>query len=512
VADGSVIVIGGGIAGLASGIYAQANGFDATVLEMHTLPGGLCTSWGRQGYCFDGCIHWFVGGKSDAPFHALWEEVGATDGLELIAHDRLSSIRDSEGNELVLWADLERLASSMREKWPEEGAGIKELVDGSRAMVKAGSVLPDVPPDMMGPMDGLKMLLKAGSTLSKMRKYQSTSMREIGGLFADPFLQRAVRLAVTEPRMSALAVLSTLGWFDEGDANWVAGGSLGLARKLEKRLLDLGGTISYRAKVETILVEDDRAVGVRLSDGTELRADHVIGAADGHAEIFDMLGGRYADAHIRELYDTLEPFPPIIQVSLGVDRDLSGEPWSVVQLLDEGTEIGGSRVEAIWSHHYSYDPSMAPAGKSAITTIFGADLAHWESLKAQGREVYDSAKDDVARQVIDLVDRAYPGIRDKVEVIDVATPTTYIRYTGNWKASFEGWLLSPENSKAAGMAGLPRKLTGLGNFVMAGQWVWPGGGLPSGVLTGRWAVQTICADVGKRFVAPRSAKRDRSGT
>ena len=40
-AEGSVIVIGGGIAGLASGIYAQANGYDTTVFEMHTLPGGL---------------------------------------------------------------------------------------------------------------------------------------------------------------------------------------------------------------------------------------------------------------------------------------------------------------------------------------------------------------------------------------------------------------------------------------------------------------------------------------
>ena len=185
------------------------------------------------------------------------------------------------------------------------------------------------------------------------------------------------------------------------------------------------------------------------------------------------------------------------------DRDLSGEPWSVVLLLDDGTEIAGTRVDSLWTHHYSYDPSMAPAGKASITTIFAADLAYWERLQAQGREAYNAEKDAVARQVIGLVERAYPGIRDKIEVIDVATPTTYVRYTGNWRASFEGWLLSPKNTKAVGMSGLPRKLPGLSNFVMAGQWVWPGGGLPSGVLTGRWAVQTICADAGKGFVAPR---------
>jgi hypothetical protein len=63
--------------------------------------------------------------------------------------------------------------------------------------------------------------------------------------------------------------------------------------------------------------------------------------------------------------------------------------------------------------------------------------------------------------------------------------------------------------KTVGMGGLPRKLPGLSNFVMAGQWVWPGGGLPSGVLTGRWAVQTICAHAGRRFTAPRQVARAR---
>ena len=502
-AQGSVIVIGGGIAGLASGIYARANGYKTTVFEMHSLPGGLCTSWDREGYVFDGCIHWFVGGKAGTAFRPIWDEVGATD-LELIPHDRLSSVRDLHGNELVLWADLERLERAMLEKWPAEKAAIKELVEGSRAMAKAGSILPDSPPDMMGAFDGLKMLVKSGSALLKMRKYQMLSMDDFSKAFSDPFLRNAIRNAVMEPRFSAMGVLGTLGWFDAGDASWVGGGSLGLARKLEKRLVDLGGTIAYRSKVDRILVENDRAVGVRLADGTEHRADYVIGAADGHATIFEMLEGRYADDRIRSLYDKLEPFSPIIQVSLGVDRDMSAEPWSVVLLLGRGYRIAGTHVAAVWTHHYSYDAAMAPAGKSSLTTIFGADLDHWQRLKEQGRDAYNAAKDDVARQVIDLVERAYPGTRDKIEVVDVATPTTYVRYTGNWRGSIEGWLLSPENAKAAGPGGLPRKLPGLSNFCMAGQWVWPGGGLPSAVLTGRWAGQTLCADAGHAFVAPRT--------
>jgi phytoene dehydrogenase-like protein len=501
-ADSSVIVVGGGIAGLASGIYAQANGWDTTIFEMHDSPGGLCTSWRRHGYVFDGCIHWFVGGKPDSEFRPLWDEVGATDGLGLVAHDRVCSIRDLTGNEVVLWSDIDRLEAALLDRWPSDAPGIRELVRGARFMARSSLDLPDAPPDMMRFADTLKMLVTSLPSLVGTRKYQLMSAKELGRLFNDRFLRRAVTYSMTEPRVSAMALLGTLGWCDSGDANWVVGGSLPLARKLEKRLLDLGGRVSYGCKVERIIVENDRAVGVRLTGGIEHRADYVISAADGHATIFDLLGGEYADHRIRELYTSLEPYRPLIQVSLGVDRDLAAEPWSVVVLLDEGTRIAGAPVDAIWTHHYCYDPSMAPIGKSVVTTVFFADFEHWERLAARSRSAYDAEKAEVAARVIDLVDHAYPGIRESVEVIDVATPMTYVRYTGNWRGSYEGWLPSPENTKLLGDRGMPRTMPGLSGFVMAGQWLWPGGGLPSGVLTGRWAVQTICADAGRPFRPP----------
>jgi len=46
----SIVIIGAGIAGLSTGCYAQINGYDTTILEMHDKPGGMCTSWTRKGY------------------------------------------------------------------------------------------------------------------------------------------------------------------------------------------------------------------------------------------------------------------------------------------------------------------------------------------------------------------------------------------------------------------------------------------------------------------------------
>jgi phytoene dehydrogenase-like protein len=53
-----IMIIGGGIAGLSAGCYAQMNGYRTEIFEMHNLLGGLCTAWNRQGYIFDSCIYY----------------------------------------------------------------------------------------------------------------------------------------------------------------------------------------------------------------------------------------------------------------------------------------------------------------------------------------------------------------------------------------------------------------------------------------------------------------------
>ena len=97
--------------------------------------------------------------------------------------------------------------------------------------------------------------------------------------------------------------------------------------------------------------------------------------------------------------------------------------------------------------------------------------------------------------MVGVLDRRFPGLAGLVEMVDVATPMTFERYTGNWKASFEGWLPTPANLTTE----MRKTLPGLEGFYMAGQWVAPGGGLPSGLMTGRQVVQLICHKDKRRF-------------
>ena len=78
----------------------------------------------------------------------------------------------------------------------------------------------------------------------------------------------------------------------------------------------------------------------------------------------------------------------------------------------------------------------------------------------------------------------------------MATPMTWVRYTGNWRGSYEGWLLTPKTF----MTSMSKTLPGLDNFYMAGQWVNPGGGMPSAAMSGSHTIQIICKKDKKEFV------------
>jgi phytoene dehydrogenase-like protein len=111
-------------------------------------------------------------------------------------------------------------------------------------------------------------------------------------------------------------------------------------------------------------------------------------------------------------------------------------------------------------------------------------------LREGDKAKYDTEKERVAHDVIRIFEERFPAAKGKIEVVDVATPASVIRYTGNWKGSMEGWLMTP----AIGIRQLPLILPGLKDFYMVGQWVSPGGGLPSGLLTARNVSRRVCRD------------------
>jgi len=357
----------------------------------------------------------------------------------------------------------------------------------------------DKPQELYSLIDGIKMV-KMLPFLMFVRKWGKISTVDYTRRFKNPFLREVFSMCSREEISdnAVLDLLMALAWLHQKEAGYVIGGALALVDYIQQRYLDLGDKLHLRARVEKILVENDKAVGIRLEDGTEHRGDMVISAADGHTSIFDMLDGKYIDDKIRSYYENLQLFPPLIYIGLGVARKFDDVPPSVTGLtfpLENPVIIAGKEHKTLGVLICNFDPTLAPEGKTVIKVQFNTDYDYWERLNKEP-ERYKAEKEQIADTVVVLLDKRFPGLSAQVEMCDVATPMTWVRYTGNWKGSSEGWMITKDNF----MMVMPKTLPHLENFYMAGQWVNPGGGMPTAILSGNHTIQCICKKDKKKFV------------
>lgn len=495
-AEKSIIIIGAGIAGLAAGCYAQMNGYRSRIFELHDLPGGLCTAWERKGYIFDGCIHYLFGSGEGQPFNQMWHELGAAQNRPMIDHEVYQHISDGQ-HRLIVYADPDRLERHMLDISPEDARHIRAFCNGVRQFTRFDmSAMYAKPRPLMNALDWRDYGMKMMPFLLPMLRWATVPAGGFAQRFRHPFLRRAIAQMFSWEEAPVMMGMSLLAYMHTHNAGFPAGGSLAFARALEKRYLDLGGQIIYSAQVEKILTENGRATGVRLYNDEVHTADVVISAADGRRTIFDMLDGQYVSPKIRRMYDGHLPMHSQVQVSLGVNRDLSAEPHWTTYLLDEPLLVIGEERREVGVQHYCFDPGLAPKGKSSVVVMMRSNYAYWQHI--YGRRLYDSEQRQVSGILLDLMERWYPCIRDDVEFVDEATPLSYERYTGNWMGSTCGWLMTRETMPML-IRGVDKRLPGLSNFYMAGQWVEPGGSVPLAAASGRSVVQLICHADGKPF-------------
>jgi phytoene dehydrogenase-like protein len=343
--------------------------------------------------------------------------------------------------------------------------------------------------------------LKALPGLFAKLRWLTPTMQKFGQRFSDPFLKKAFPLLVySMPEAPLFIHLVRHAYGVNGAVQWPVGGALRFALSIEKRYKDLGGEVAYDSRVEKILVENGRAAGVRLADGTEHRADIVISNADGRKTIMDMLEGKYLNEKVRaECTEPPDETAWSAHVFLGVRRDLSAEPSAMIMLLDKPATIAGHSADTLEMQIYGFDKTMAPAGKGIIKAELFAKYSHWKALAAD-KQRYEDEKQRVAGQVLDVLERRFPGIRNEVETVDVPTQITWERYMGGT----HGFANMPKKKASiwSGLSGSGGDMTlpGLNGFYFVGVWASLAGSLFGNALSGRRAIQALCKREGKKFM------------
>lgn len=481
-----IVIVGAGIAGLSAGVYARRAGFSVEILEKHTIPGGLCTSWRRGGYLFEGGMHWLTGSSEKLALNRVWKEVGALqENNPIFNKDPFYTLIDGD-RQLHLYRDVDKIERHFIQFSPEDEKAVRRLCADIRCFLPVHMVVKDIP--------FLKTRHPARSVLPECLAMAPAGLRfsrlcnQSLDEYVSQFKSRDIRvllLSVIGYRYNALSLVYTLASFASGDCGYPDGGSLRFARNIADTFERLGGTIRYRQTVEKVAVEDGRVTGV-YAGGDFVPADAVIVSADAMQAVGKLFEPPLLEPWTKKLRRVVVTEQNMF-VGIGVQADLRDLPRAIVFPLEKPFAAGGLEFSEIRVNNYALYPDHSPEGCTALTCLLiGDSYEFWKAAKENG--TYRQEKDRLAHDFLERLEHFIPQIQGRVTVVDVATPMTYERYCD----SFHGSWMSVWKPRARSFHFLTKtKIRGL---YFAGQRTMMPGGLPVAVTTARSAVQYLCRD------------------
>ncbi len=487
-----LIIVGAGISGLTAGVYALQSGFDVTIYESHTIPGGASTSWRRKGYLFEGGMHWLTGSSPKTPINKIWREVGALDDDVTIYNRDPFMVIEQDGQTAYLYRDLDKLRQHFTEISPEDEKEIIKFCGDIKKFTKVTMPLSDlkdlkVKNKSTFSLFGLLGMLPA---LPRISFYTKQSSKEFAERFRSPILQN-ILMNIAGPDYNATAMAFTMATLASGDGGYPEGGSLSMAARMAKRFEALGGKIQYKKEVNKVLVQNGAACGVIIND-EEVKADAVIVTQDTLVAIDTLFDPPIQEPWAQKMRNSIIPVLNTF-ISVGVEADLSDVPESLSFITDEPLLCGGVQEHSIGLNNYAGYKGYAPKGCTALTCIISGDsYDFWKACKENG--TYQVEKQKLAEAFINILAKKYPQTTGKIAVWDVATPLTYERYLHSYKGSWMSIM-----GKGSKMESYPSKPESIKNVYFAGQRIMVPGGLPVAAETGRKAVQYLCRDTNTIF-------------
>lgn len=494
--DYDAVIIGSGLGGLACAAAFARQGFRPLVIEQHDKVGGYATAFSRPGgFTFDVSLHSTTVGERNGVSNLIWGFPEITD-VEFIPHPNLfraiypdHDIRAQQKNPAAFVAMLASL-------FPDEKEGIAALFD-----------------DMKGLADNIGRLANAKGQvdMSKFpvefpflfKFHQWTWGQMVDARIKNPRLKAIIsaqwgyyglppsKLSCFYYALPFMGYLSAGGFYPKGRSQNI---SNAFARFIESH----GGKILLNTKVEKILIQDGSASGVGTAGGKTFTAKAVVSNASPFTTFGTMIKDQSLVADYKAKWSQYSVSMSSFQVFLGLKEDLvrkagiadseifyepSYDPDAgYATALNADVEHGGFGLSLYDNIFEGY----SPAGKNTINILTLQGYDHWEKFEkdyfAGEKRAYRKEKERMAEILIHKVEKALlPGLSAAIEVKEIGTPLTNIRYTGTPRGAIYGWDQTVNNSGSMRVG----HVTPVKNLFLAGAWTKPGHGygavIPSGL-------------------------------
>jgi len=502
-----VIVIGSGLGGLSAAAALARQGFRALVLEKHNIPGGYATMFKRPGgFNFDVSLHSTSVPETDGRRHIT----GFPEITDIEFHPHPSTFRAIYPDYDITCpqADPDAYIAELKKLFPAESSGIDSLFETMRGINTDIAKLSS----NKGEIDYSRFPFDFPYLF---RAYSQPWGQIVDSIITDPKLRSIINVqwgyyGLPPSKLSSIYyALPFMGYLENG-GYYPKGGSQVISDAFVRFIEERGGKVMLKTEVAEILVKDSAAYGVRTADGKTYTARAVISNANAYDTFHKLMTPGDNLAEYLSRMDGYTVSLSSFQVWLGLKRDLVGK----LGLKD--TEIFYSNsyddeaafnamVEGRIKDHDGFGLTLydnlyrgySPEGKNTINIITLMGYDYWKKYETDyfdgNKDAYKDDKKRIADILIDRVEKKLmPGLRDAIEVREIGTPLTNVRYTGNYRGAIYGWDQTLDNA-------MPNRLpqtTPINNLYLSSAWTQPGGGYGGVIHSGLRCFGEVMKDWG----------------
>ena len=484
-----VIVIGSGIGGLTAAGMLARYGKRVLVCESHGIAGGAAHSFRRRGFEFDSGPSFYCGlgdqRPSLNPLRQVLDVLG--ESLEVVPYDPMGHYHFPEGT-FAVYSNAEKYREAVAQITPQ---GAKELEQFEKRLLPLYEALRDIPTLALRADWQLVPILLSRylPSLFKMLPLLGIIQGSVGDVMdkevRDPWVRRLIDLecfllsGLKAEGTIAPEVAFMLGERTRAGVEYPVGGSGAIVDALVRGLKRWGGELRLNAHVEQILVESEKAVGVRLRNGEVFNAPIVIS----NATIWDTYVGAHGCKPLLTKEDLPESYresalktPPVdsfMHLHLGIRKEgleqLTGHHVVVHDRTKDITEAGNTCMISIPS---VWDANLAPEGHHVVHAYTLEPYEGW-----QRGEGYEEKKKKRSQSLFWALERVIPDIKERVVLELIGTPLTHSHYLRRYQGTYGPAI-------AAGKGMFPSYQTPISGLYRVGDSTMPGIGVPAVAASG----------------------------